>query len=63
MNDDAPSPLRRLWRNLRGRPQAIALPPVDAEAAQDLAARLHAAGIRKLGRGLSTKRSPKRSRS
>lgn len=53
MNDDAPSPLRRLWRNLRGRPQATALAPLDAAAVQDLAARLQAAGIRRLGRGLS----------
>ena len=53
MSEEAPSPARRLWRNLRGRPQAMALAPVDSEAAQDLAARLQAAGIRRLGRGLS----------
>lgn len=53
MSEDAPSPLRRAWRNLRGRPHAIPVAPVDEAAVRDLAARLQAAGIRRLGRGLS----------
>jgi len=53
VTDDASSPLRRLWRNLRARPQAHALPPPGDAAVRDLAARLQAAGIRRLGRGLS----------
>ncbi len=53
MTDDAPSPLRRVWRNLRSRPAAMPVAPADPAAVQDLAARLEAAGIRRLGRGLS----------
>jgi Ni,Fe-hydrogenase III small subunit len=49
---DTPSPLRRVWRNLRARPAPSAA-PVDNGAVRDLAARLEAAGIRRLGRGLS----------
>jgi len=49
---DTPSPLRRVWRNLRARPAPSAA-PVDDGAVRDLAARLEAAGIRRLGRGLS----------
>lgn len=50
---DGAGPLRRVWRNLRQPAQAPAVPPVDPEAAGDLAARLQAAGVRLLGRGLA----------
>lgn len=46
-------PWRRLVGNLRTRHAVLPAPPLDAEAVRDLAARLAAAGIRRLGRGLS----------
>jgi Ni,Fe-hydrogenase III small subunit len=52
VSGDTPAPLRRIWRNLRARPAPSAA-PVDDGAVRDLAARLEAAGIRRLGRGLS----------
>lgn len=46
-------PWRRAWRNLRASPAATPPPPIDEAGARDLAARLDAAGIRRLGRGLA----------
>ncbi len=46
------SPLGRIWRNLRRAP-VVAPAPVPEAAAEELAARLQAAGIARLGRGLA----------
>jgi Ni,Fe-hydrogenase III small subunit len=52
VTDTAIPSWRRLVRNQRTRPVALS-PAIDEAAVRDLAARLDAAGIRRLGRGLS----------
>lgn len=53
MTDPVLSPWRRAWRNLRARPIAGPPPPLDDAGIHDLATRLEAAGIRRLGHGLA----------
>ena len=53
MSDAAVPPWRRMWANLRDRPVAGPAPPVDEAALRDLAGRLAAAGVARLGRGLA----------
>ena len=53
MTEPVLSPWRSTWRNLRSRPAAGKPPAADAAGIQALAARLDAAGIRRLGRGLA----------
>lgn len=49
----AGEPLRRIWRNLRRAPEVTPAPRPDPEAVRDVAARLEAAGVKRLGRGLA----------
>ena len=53
MSDPEIPPWRRLWRNLRTPPRAAPSARIDDAAVRDLAARLDAAGIQRLGRGLA----------
>jgi len=53
MSDAAVPPWRRVIRNLRDQPMAVPAPPVDEAAVRDLATRLAAAGVARLGRGLA----------
>ena len=53
MTDAVLPPWRSAWRNLRTHPAAGPPPPADQAGVQDLAARLDAAGIRRLGRGFA----------
>ena len=53
MTDPVLPPRLHAWRNLRARPAAIPPPPIDETGVQDLAARLEAASINRLGRSLA----------
>lgn len=53
MSERVLSPWHSAWRHLRDRPAAGPMPPIDEAGVRDLAARLDAAGIRRLGRGLA----------
>ena len=53
MTDPVLPPWRSTWRNLCARPAAGPPPPIDETGVRDLATRLNAAGILRLGRGLA----------